>query len=138
MDKKNYYNKINELHHQVVADIKKMMEDYGKVVVDLMGSPAQYAYVVGKPEFMDEDEYCQADVLAVILEDNQIKLDINWGMDSDEYLEKYPNENDDISDLYAVVDADNLGVLVPCAGIDEVYDSVYEYLTNGYKGDRDE
>ena len=76
--------------------------------------------------------------MAVILEDDKVKLDINWDIDSEEYLEQHPNENDDIGDLYAVIDALDYEKIIPCAGIDTVYNAVWEYLEYGYKGDNDE
>lgn len=137
MEKKNYSSKIKELHHQAIEDIKAMMKEYGKAVADLAGSSAPHAYVIGSPKFDPEIGCLYAEVMGVIFEDGVIKFDINWDMDSDDYLEKYPNWNDDISDLYAVVDANDLDTLVPCAGLDSVYEAVYEYLTCGYKGDND-
>ena len=129
---------IKAMHSQIVDEIKQLMVDHNKAVVDLAGSEAPYAYIMGVPDFDADMDYMEADVMAVILEDNQIKLDINWGMDSEEYLEQHPNENDDIGDLYAVVDALDYEKLIPCAGIDSVYNAVWEYLEYGYKGDNDE
>ena len=138
MEHKNYYGEIKALHKQIVEDIKNMMEEYGKVVVDLAGSPAPHAFVVGIPDFDTGLGDMDAEVLSVILEDDTIKFDVNWDMDTEDYLEEYPNENDDISDLYEVIDANDFEKLVPCSGLGSVYESVYEYLTNGYKGDNDE
>ena len=129
---------IKAMHSQVVDEIKQLMVEHGKAVVDLAGSEAPHAYIVGVPDFDADMDYMEAEVMAVILEDNQIKLDINWDMDSEDYLEQYPNENDDIGDLYAVVDALDYEKLIPCAGIDSVYNAVWEYLEYGYKGDNDE
>ena len=138
MRRKDYYSKIRNLHKQVIEDIKSLMLEKGKAVIDLAGSEAPHAFVVGVPDFDPEIGSMDAEVLKVILEDDKVKFDINWDMDSDEYLEKYPNWNEDIGDLYQVVDADDLEKLIPCAGIDTVYDAVYEYLKYGYVGDDDE
>jgi hypothetical protein len=73
----------------------------------------------------------------VQLIDGHLEFDVNWGIDSDEYLEVCPNENDDIGELYAVVEADDFTKLIPCAGIDSVYEAVWEYLEYGYVGDED-
>ena len=129
---------IKAMHSQIVDEIKQLMVEHGKAVVDLAGSEAPHAFIVGVPDFDADLDYMEAEVMAVILEDNQIKLDINWDMDSEDYLEQYPNENDDIGDLYAVVDALDYEKLIPCAGIDTVYNAVWEYLEYGYKGDNDE
>ncbi len=138
MEKKNFYGDIKHLHKNVVAEIFALMVEYGKAVVDLAGSQAPHAFVVGIPDFDADMDYMEAEVLAVILEDGKIKLDINWDMDSEDYLDQYPNENDDIGDLYTVVEANDFERIVPCAGINSVYEAVYEYLTQGYKGDNDE
>ena len=55
-----------------------------------------------------------------------------------DYLEQYPNENGDIGDLYVVVDATDFEKLIPCAGIETVYQAVWDYLYYGYTGDDDE
>jgi hypothetical protein len=138
MDKKNFYGDIKTLHKQVVAEIKALMVEYGKAVVDLAGSPAPHAFIIGVPDFDWDMDYIEAEVLSVILEDDKIKLDINWGIDSEGYLEENPNDNDDIGDLYSVVEANDFEKIIPCAGISSVYESVWEYLTYGYKGDNDE
>jgi hypothetical protein len=138
MEKKNYSSEIKELHHQAIEDIKAMMKEYGKAVVDLAGSSAPHAYVIGSPEFDPEIGCLYAEVMAVIFEDDTIKFDINWDMDGEDYLEEYPNENGDIGDLYVVVDATDFEKLIPCAGIETVYQAVWDYLYYGYTGDDDE
>ena len=138
MRRKDYYSKIRNLHKQVIEDIKSLMLEKGKAVIDLAGSEAPYAYIIGVPNFNCDEDYMEAEVLKVVLENGKVTFDINWGMDSDEYLEEHPNENGDIGDLYSVVDADDFTKLIPCAGIDSVYDAVYEYLKYGYVGDDDE
>lgn len=135
---KRFDKDIKALHGVIVNEIKQLMVEHGKAVADLAGSEAPHAFIVGVPDFDADMDYMEAEVMAVILEDNQIKLDINWNMDSEDYLERYPNENDDIGDLYAVVDALDYEKLIPCAGIDSVYNAVWEYLEYGYKGDNDE
>ena len=138
MEKKNFYGETKNLHKQIVAEILALMVEHKKAVVDLAGSEAPHAFIIGVPDFDWDVDYMEAEVLEVILEDGQVKFDINWNIDSDEYLEEHPNENDDISDLYAVVEANDFEKLLPCAGISGVYDSVWEYLEYGYKGDNDE
>lgn len=138
MEKKNFYGDIKTLHKKVVAEIFSLMVEHNKAVVDLAGSEAPHAFVVGVPEFDYDMDYMEAEVLKVILEDGKVMFDINWDMDSDEYLEQHPNDNDDIGDLYSAVDANDFEKLIPCAGISSVYEAVWEYLTYGYKGDDDE
>ena len=138
MEQKNPYLQVKNLHNEIVAEIKQMMIDHNKAVVDLAGSEAPHAFIIGIPDFDWDTDYVEAEVMSVILEDGKIKFDINWDIDSDEYLDEHPNENDDISDLYSVVDSDDFGKLLPCAGISSVYGAVWEYLEYGYKGDNDE
>lgn len=138
MRRKDYYSKIKNLHKQVIEDIKSLMLEKGKAVIDLAGSEAPHAFIIGVPDFNADVDYMEAEVLKVILEDDKVKFDINWDMDAEEYLEEYPNENGDIGDLYQVVDANDFAKLIPCAAIDSVYDAVYEYLKYGYVGDDDE
>lgn len=136
--RKRFDKDIKGLHEQIVDEIKQLMAWNRKAVVDLMGSEAPFASIVGIPEFKQGNEYVEGQVFSVILEDDKIKLDVNWAIDTDEYLKEFPNENDDISDLYAVIDALDYDRIVPCAGIDSVYNAVWEYLEYGYKGDNDE
>ena len=138
MEHKNFYGETKNLHKQIVEEIKKLMIENNKGVIDLAGSPAPHAFVVGTPDFDFDVDYMEAEVMEVILEGGEVKLDINWDMDSEEYLEQHPNENDDIGDLYEAIDANDFEKLVPCAGLSSVYEAVWEYLEYGYKGDNDE
>ena len=138
MEKKNFYGETKNLHKQIVAEILALMVEHKKAVVDLAGSEAPHAFIIGVPDFDWDVDYMEAEVLKVILEDGQVKFDINWNIDSDEYLEQCPNENDDIGDLYTDVDANDFERLIPCAGLSSVYEAVWEYLTYDYKGDNDE
>ena len=138
MEKKNFYNETKNLHKQIVAEILALMVEHKKAVVDLAGSQAPHAFIIGVPDFDWDVDYMEAEVLEVILEDGKIKFDINWNIDSDDYLEQCPNENDDIGDLYTDVDANDFERLIPCAGLSSVYEAVWEYLSYGYTGDKDE
>lgn len=138
MEKKDFYEDIKFLHKNVVAEIFALMVDHNKKVVDLAGSQAPHAYIIGVPQFDWDMDYIEAEVLRVIIEDGCIKFDINWDIDSEDYLDHDPDENGDISELYPVIEANDFTRVLPCAGIDSVYDAVYEYVTNGYTGDADE
>jgi hypothetical protein len=138
MEKKNFYGETKSLHNQIVDEIKDLMIEHNKAVIDLAGSQAPHAFIIGVPDFDADLDYMEAEVLEVILEDGQVRLDVNWSIDSDEYLEQYPNENDDIGDLYEAIDANDFEKLIPCAGMSSVYEAVWEYLERGYKGDNDE
>ena len=138
MDKKNFYGDIKTLHKQVVAEIKALMVEHGKAVVDLAGSQAPHAFIIGVPDFDWDIDYIEGEVLKVIIEDGHIEFDVNWDIDTEEYLSQNPNENDDIGELYQSIPANDFEKIIPCAGISSVYESVWEYLTYGYKGDNDE
>ena len=138
MDKKNFYGETKNLHKQIVAEILALMVEHKKAVVDLAGSQAPHAFIIGVPDFDADMDYMEAEVLKVILENGKVKFDINWDMDSEDYLDKYPNENGDIGDLYQVIDATDFEKLIPCAGIETVYQAVWDYLYYGYTGDEDE
>ena len=138
MEYKDFYSDIKRVHRQVVEEIKNLMIEKNKAVIDLAGSEAPHAFIMGVPDFNADVDYMEAEVLKVILEDGKVKFDINWGMDSEDYLEQYPNENGDIGDLYVVVDATDFEKLIPCAGIETVYQAVWDYLYYGYTGDDDE
>lgn len=138
MEYKNFYGDIKKVHRQVVEEIKNLMIEKNKAVIDLAGSQAPHAFIMGVPDFNADVDYMEAEVLKVILEDGKVKFDINWGMDSEDYLEQFPNENGDIGDLYVVVDATDFEKLIPCAGIETVYQAVWDYLYYGYIGDDDE
>jgi hypothetical protein len=105
MEYKDFYGDIKKVHRKVVEEIKNLMIEKNKAVIDLAGSEAPHAFIMGVPDFNADVDYMEAEVLKVILEDGKVKFDINWGMDSEDYLEQYPNENGDIGDLYVVVDA---------------------------------
>ena len=138
MEYKDFYSDIKRVHRQVVEEIKNLMIEKNKAVIDLAGSEAPHAFIMGVPDFNDDMDYMEAEVLKVILEDGKVKFDINWDMDGEDYLEEYPNENGDIGDLYVVVDATDFEKLIPCAGIETVYQAVWDYLYYGYTGDDDE
>ena len=137
MERKEFFNGIKTLHNNVVAEIKKLMTEHHMVRIDLAGSAAPHAYIIGVPDFDWDTDYIEAEVLKVQVIDGNVELDINWGIDSEKYLEKNPNENGDIGDLYQVVGANDFERVIPCAGIDSVYQAVWEYFKYGYTGDED-
>ena len=137
MEKKDFYDDIKALHNKVVEEIKNLMVTHKKARVDLAGSAAPHAFIIGVPDFNWDTDYIEAEVLKVQLIDGHLEFDVNWGIDSDKYLEACLSEDDDIGELYAVVEADDFSKLIPCAGIDSVYEAVWEYLEYGYTGDDD-
>jgi hypothetical protein len=128
MEHKNFYPEIKDLHKQIVAEIVALMVEHGVNEVDLLGSSADHAFIIGVPDFDWDCDYMEAEVSKVYYEDGQIKLDVIWDIDTDDYLERNPNENDDIGDIYSVVEANDFQKVVPCAGIDGVYQAVWQVL----------
>ena len=68
----------------------------------------------------------EAEVSKVYYEDGQLVLDVCWDIDTDELAEQ--NENGDIGDAYTDVKANGFTRIKPCAGIETVYESVYQVL----------
>jgi hypothetical protein len=128
MEHKNFYPEIKDLHKQIVAEIVALMVEHGVNEVDLLGSSADHAFIIGVPDFDWDCDYMEAEVSKVYYEDSQIKLDVIWDIDTEDYLAHNPNENDDIGDIYSVVEANDFQKVVPCAGIDGVYEAVWQIL----------
>lgn len=138
MEHKDFYSDIKFLHKNIVAEIFALMVEYNKQVVDLAGSEAPHAFIIGVPDFDWDIDYIEAEVLKVSIEDGHIEFDVNWDIDSDDYLDRCPNSDGDIGALYQSIPANDFEKIMPCAGVSSVYEAVYEYLTRGYKGDADE
>lgn len=138
MEHKDFYGDIKHLHERVVDEIATIMRAGRKKTVDLLGSQAPHAYVVGVPDFDCDMDYMEAQVSRVYLNGGELELDVIWRIDSEDYLALNPNDSGDIGELYQVIKAADFTRLVPCAGIDTVYQAVWEYLENGYTGDMDE
>lgn len=125
MEKKDFYGDIKNLHKEIVAEIVKLMVEHDVKEVDLLGSSADHAYVIGAPFDRDVD-YMEAEVSKVYYEDGQLVLDVCWDIDTFELAEQ--NENGDIGDVYTDVKANDFTCIKPCAGIDSVYESVWQVL----------
>ncbi len=125
MEKKDFYGDIRNLHKEIVAEIVKLMVEHDVTEVDLLGSSADHAYVIGAPFDWDVD-YMEAEVSKVYYEDGQLVLDVCWDIDTFELAEQ--NENGDIGDAYTDVKANDFTCIKPCAGIDSVYESVWQVL----------
>lgn len=125
MEKKDFYGDIRNLHKEIVAEIVKLMVEHDVTEVDLLGSSADHAYVIGSPFDWDVD-YMEAEVSKVYYEDGQLVLDVCWDIDTFELAEQ--NENGDIGDAYTDVKANDFTSIKPCAGIDSVYESVWQVL----------
>lgn len=129
MEKKDFYGDIRELHKEIVAEIVHLMVEHDVTEVDLAGSSADHAYVIGVPDFDWDVDYMEAEVLKVYYEDGQLVLDVCWDIDTDELAER--NENGDIGDAYTDIKANDFLRIKPCAGIEMVYESVFQVLEQG-------
>ena len=129
MKKKDYYQQRVELHKNCVADIVAMMADKGVTEVDLLGSSADHAFVMGTPDFDWDVDYMEMEVSRVYYRDGQLELDVVLDVDTDELAER--NENGDISSAYQLIKANDFSKVMAAAGIDSVYDAVYQVLYLG-------
>lgn len=127
--RKDYYQKRIDLHKNCVADIVAMMVDKGVTEVDLLGSSCDHAFVMGTPDFDWDVDYMEMEVSRVYYRDCQLELDVVLDVDTTELAES--NENGDISDAYQVIKANDFSKVMAAAGIDSVYDAVYQVLYQG-------
>ena len=127
MNKKDFYNDIKHLHKEIVAEIVALMVEHNVTEVDLLGSNADHAYVAGWPG--DGADIQEMEVGKVYLEDGTIELDVILDIDTEELAEQ--NEDGDISDAYQCWSATDFTHFKPCAGIEMVYESVYQVLVYG-------
>ena len=126
MEKQDFYTEIKALHEKIVQDIVNMMLEHGVDEVDLAGSSADHAYIIGVPDFDWDVDYMEAEVLKVYLENGKLVLDVNWDIDSEVLAAQ--NENGDIGAAYTDIKATDDEKIKPCAGIEIVYESVYQVL----------
>ena len=129
MEHKDFYGDIKHLHKVIVSEIVALMVEHGVDEVDLAGSSADHAFVIGVPDFDWDVDYMEAEVLKVYYEDGQLVLDVCWDVDTEELAAQ--NENGDIGDAYADVRANDFSRIKPCAGIEMVYESVWQVLEQG-------
>lgn len=127
MEHKEYYIEIKRLHNKIVADIVNMMLEHNITEVDLLGSSADHAMVTGYPS--DGAGAMTLEVSKVYLKDDTIELDVILDVDTEELAASNPNG--DISDAYRVYRADDFYHIIPCAGIEQVYESVWQVLECG-------
>ncbi len=124
MTHKDFYKDIKALHATIVQEIKDMMTEHDVDTVDLLCSNADHAYVQGYPG--DGADVMSMEVSAVYLENGKLMLDVILDVDTEELAET--NENGDIGDAYPCYRADDYTHIIACAGIELVYESVYQVL----------
>lgn len=128
MEKKDFYGDIQHLHKMIVAEIVALMVEHDVDEVDLLGSNADHAFVCGYSG--DGADVMEMEVSRVYLEDGTITLDVILDIDTDELAEQ--NEDGDIGDAYQCWKANDFVHFKPCAGIEMVYESVYQVLEQNY------
>ena len=119
----NFTSQIKTLHKEIVNEIINLMNEHNVTEVDLLGSDADHAYITGWP---NGDEVMILEVNKAFIKDGKLKLDVILDVDTDELAES--NENGDISEAYQVFDANDFLAFIPCAGISDVYDTIYDIL----------
>lgn len=122
-----YYGEIKNLHQKIVNDIVSLMKKHDVDTVDLLGSDARHAMVTGYPS--DGMGAMTLEVNQVVIENDTLMLDVILDVDTDELAEQSPDG--DIGDAYQTYAATDYNHIIPCAGIDQVYDAVYEVLEYG-------
>ena len=127
MKKENFYKRIELLHNEIVLEIKQLMAMHRVTEVDLLGSSCDHAYVTGYPgDGADVMEMEGSKVYAVNGAFGNLMLDVILDVDTDELAAS--NDNGDIGDAYQCWKANDFTHFMPCAGIDMVYESVYQVL----------
>lgn len=122
-----YYGEIKNLHQRIVNDIVSLMNEHHVDTVDLLGSDARHAMVTGYPS--DGMGAMTLEVNQVVIKNGTLMLDVILDVDTDELAEQSPDG--DIGDAYQLYAATDYYHIIPCAGIDQVYDAVYEVLEYG-------
>lgn len=113
---KNYTQIIRNLHKEITAKIAEMMNNANVTEVDLLGSDADHAFVIG----FYNDDVVEMEVSRVYLNDGLLELDIIYLFPDDEDYE--------VSEKYNVIAANDFTNIIPCAGISDVLDSVRQVL----------
>lgn len=128
MEKRDFYGDIKHLHKVIVAEIVALMVEHNVKEVDLLGSSADHAYVVGYPG--DGSDVMEMEVNKVYWKDSQLWLDVILDIDTEELTAQ--NENGDIGDAYQCWRANDFEYFKPCCGIEMVYESVWQVLCEKY------
>ena len=127
MEKQNFYKRIKLLHNEIVLEIKQLMAMHRVTEVDLLGRDCDHAYVVGYPgDGADVMEMEVSKVYAANGAFGDLLLDVILDVDTEELAAQ--NENGDIGDAYQCWKANDFSHFKPCAGIEMVYESVYQVL----------
>ena len=125
MERKDFYSDIKHLHKVIVAEIVALMVEHDVKEVDLLGSDADHAYVMGYAG--DGSDVMSMEVSKVYLKEGTIELDVILDIDTEELAAS--NENGDIGDAYQCWKAVDFEHFIACAGIELVYDSVWQVLS---------
>jgi len=120
MEHINFNQRLKMLNGEIIKAIIDLMKAHDVTEVDLLGSNAPHAFVSGYYGGYDTTEM---EVSKVYLSGDKLELDVILDSDDD--------EQEDISDLYQVFDAADTAHIIPCSGISDVYETIYEILEYG-------
>ncbi|MCR5066335.1 MAG: hypothetical protein K6A67_11305 [Bacteroidales bacterium] len=127
MNKKDFYADIKALHQTIVQEIMNLMNAHGVTEVDFMGSDADGGYVYCYPS--DDVDAESMAVMSVSIKDGHLYLDLCRDIDTEELASH--NENGDTNEAFPTYRADDTFRVKACAGIELVYDSVWQILEQG-------
>ena len=127
MEKKDFYKDIKALHNEIATAIAKLMVKHEHAAVDLLGSNADHCYVQGYAG--DGSDVMSMEVSKVYLVNGTLFLDVVLDIDTEELAAQNPNG--DIGDAYQTWKANDFEHFIPCAGIELVYDCVWQVLEEG-------
>lgn len=128
MNKKDFYADIKSLHQTIVQEIMNLMNAHGVTEVSISDSNADAAYIYGYPS--DDDVNAESmEVIGVHIKDGELYLDLCRDIDTEELASH--NENGDIGEAYPTYRANDNWRVKACAGIELVYDSVWQILEQG-------
>ncbi len=116
MEIKNYAQIIKNLHKEITAKIAEVMNNANVSEVDLLGSDADHAFMIG----YYNDDVVEMEVSKVYLNDGVLELDVIYVFPDD--------DGHDVSEEYKVINANDFTSIIPCAGIGDVLDSVRQVL----------
>jgi hypothetical protein len=121
MTKKDFYADIKALHQTIVQEIMNLMNAHGVTEVDFMGSDADGGYVYCYPS--DDVDAESMAVMSVSLKDGHLYLDL--------MRDELVLLGIDTNEAYPTYRADDTCRVKACAGIELVYDSVWQILEQG-------
>ena len=125
--KKDFYQVIKTLHQAIVQEITTLMTVHNVTEISITDTNADAAFVYCY--YADDVDAESMEVIGVHIKDGELYLDLCRDIDTEELASH--NEHGDISEAYPTYRAnDNLRVKA-CAGIESVYESLWQILEQG-------